>query len=210
MESGVMERAELAARSVEVRGSSAIHRVLNFLGGFFLGIESEAQPKRDDGNWWDRDYPRLPAGRGEQAELFDASGVVAYSPAETLTIPAEESVPAPKAKVSGPAIPQTVVSVHSKSRTSARVVATTRVVAPARAAAVKAVPAGRGVVGRQLVMSQSISSGREESRWFSVPQRVLLPRYQLFEGADSVTEDGSGLRIGSPSTRSQSGSVWFV
>ena len=152
----------------------------------------------------------MPAGRGEQAELFDASGVVAYSPAETLTIPAEESVPASKAKVSGPAIPQTVVSVHSKSRTSARVVATTRVVAPARAAAVKAVPAGRGVVGRQLVMSQSISSGREESRWFSVPQRVLLPRYQLFEGADSVTEDGSGLRIGSPSTRSQSGSVWFV
>ena len=153
----------------------------------------------------------MPAGRGEQAELFDASGVVAFSPAETLTIPAEETVPAPKAKVSGLAIPQTVVSVHSKSRTSARVVATTRVVAPARAAvATKAVPAGRGVVGRQLVMSQSISSGREESRWFSVPQRVLLPRYQLFEGADSVTEDGSGLRIGSPSTRTQSGSVWFV
>ena len=206
-----MERAELAARSVEVRGSSAIHRVLNFLGGFFLGIESEVQPKQEGGNWWDREYPRLPENRAEQAELFDASGTVAYSPAETLAIPVEETIPAPKAKTSASVIPQTVVSVQSKSRTSSRVVATTRVVAPARAAtATKAAPAGRGVVGRHLVMSHSISSGREESRWFSVPQRVLLPRYQLFEGADSVTEDGSGLRIGSPSTRTQSGSVWFV
>ena len=149
--------------------------------------------------------------RAEQAELFDASGTVAYSPAATLSIPVEETIPAPKARTSAPAIPQTIVSVQSKSRTSSRVVATTRVVAPARAAtATKAAPAGRGVVGRHLVMSHSISSGREESRWFSVPQRVLLPRYQLFEGADSVTEDGSGLRIGSPSTRTQSGSVWFV
>ena len=177
----------------------------------FLGIGSETQPKRESGNWWDREDPRFSANHGEQAELFDASGRVTYSPAETLDLPVEEIVSAPKAKSVASAIPQTVVSVHSKSKTTARVVATTRVLAPVRAAVVsKAVPAGRGVVGRQLVRSQSISSGREESRWFSVPQRVLLPRYQLFEGANAVTEDEGGLRIGSPSMRTQSGRVWFV
>ena len=75
----------------------------------------------------------------------------------------------------------------------------------------QAATAARGAVARQLVLSQSISSGREESRWFSVPQRVLLPRFQLFEGADAVTEDETGrLRMGSPSTRAQRGRVWFV
>ena len=135
---------------------------------------------------------------GPQAELFDAAGHAAFAPID-LPVPA-------------PALPQTVVSVRSRSRTTARVVATTRVVpAPRVAAVAKTATAARGSVARHLAMSQSLSSGKEESRWFSVPQRVLLPRYQLFEGSDAVTEDGGGgLRIGSPSMRAQSGRVWFV
>ena len=117
----------------------------------------------------------------------------------------------PAAPPAAKARPQTIVSVHSKSRTTARVVATTRVVAATRVAAVsKTATSARNEMGRHLVMSQSLSSGREESRWFSVPQRVLLPRFQLFEGADAVVEEGGNLRIGSPSTRSQRGRVWFV
>lgn len=135
---------------------------------------------------------------GRQAELFDASGHAAFAPVEP-------AVPA------APVLPQTVVSVRSRSRTTARVVATTRVVSAPRVAAVaKTATAARGSVARHLAMSQSLSSGKEESRWFSVPQRVLLPRFQLFEGADAVTEGPDGLRIGSPSMRTQRGRVWFV
>jgi hypothetical protein len=109
------------------------------------------------------------------------------------------------------AVPQTIVSVYSRSKSTARVVATTRVVSTPRVSAVaKTATVAQGAVARQLLRSQSISSGREESRWFSVPQRVLLPRFQLFEGAEAVTEDRGSLRIGSPATRSQRGRVWFV
>ncbi len=175
-----------------------------------LGIGSEAKPKGANENWWDQEDHRVSANHGEQAELFDATGRVISQP-EASVGSVEAVVPASKAKPVVSAIPQTVVSVQSKSKTTARVVATTRVVTPVRAVAVsQAVPAVRGGMGRQLVRSQSISSGREESRWFSVPQRVLLPRYQLFEGGDAVTEDERGLRIGSPSMRTQSGRVWFV
>ena len=146
----------------------------------------------------------------EQAELFDAAGRATYTPASRAAAPAEEFRPVPEAAAVRPA-PKTIVSVRSRSRTSARVVATTRVEAPVRVAAVaKTEAAARGSVARHLVMSQSISSGKEESRWFSVPQRVLLPRFQLFEGADAVTEGPGGLRIGSPSMRAQRGRVWFV
>ena len=145
---------------------------------------------------------------GHQTELFDATGqVTAVAPAVR---PEPAAVPA-AAKPAAPAVPQTVVSVHSRSRTTARVVATTRGVAATRVAAVSKAAAARGEVGRHLMMSQSLSSGREESRWFSVPQRILLPRYQLFEGADAVVEEETGrFRVGSPSTRSQRGRVWFV
>ncbi len=143
---------------------------------------------------------------GRQSELFDASGHVAARPVERVALPAAVAGGEPAV-----AVPQTIVSVHSRSKTSARVVATTRVAAAPRVAAVSKTEAtGRGAVGRQLVASRSISSGREESRWFSVPQRVLLPRYQLFEGADAVSEDGGGLRILSPSLHAQKGRVWFV
>ncbi len=146
---------------------------------------------------------------GQQAEMFDTAGQALFTPSARVAAPA--LVALPEAKPAAPALPKTVVSVHSKSRTTARVVATTRVVPAIRVAAVaKTASSVRGEVGRHLVMSQSISSGREESRWFSVPQRVLLPRFQLFEGADAVTEEGGSLRIGSPSTRSQRGRVWFV
>ena len=117
----------------------------------------------------------------------------------------------PVAKPAAQVVPQTIVSVHSKSRTTARVVATTRVVAATRVAAVsKTASSARNEMGRHLVMSQSLSSGREESRWFSVPQRTLLPRFQLFEGADAVVEEQGSLRIGSPALKTQRGRVWFV
>jgi len=140
---------------------------------------------------------------GRQAELFDADGQAAL---QTAPAPARVAIPA-----AAPARPRTIVSVHSRSRTTARVVATTRVMAVPRAAAAAAsAAAARGDVGRHLVMSQSLSSGREESRWFSVPQRTLLPRFQLFEGAEAVVEEGANLRIGSPATKAQRGRVWFV
>jgi len=146
---------------------------------------------------------------GRQAELFDASGQadpsVACGPAA-----ASDAMILPGARPEVVSIPRTVVSVQSKSESTARVVATTRVAPAPRAAVSEAAPAAPGAVARQLILSQSISSGREESRWFSVPQRVLLPRYQLFEGADAVTEDRGHLRVGSQSMRTQRGHVWFV
>ena len=137
---------------------------------------------------------------GRQAELFDAAG-------QAVAVP----VARPAASKAAPAQPRTVVSVQVKSRTGTRVVATTRAVAATRVAAVSKTAANaRGDVGRHLVMSQSLSSGREESRWFSVPQRTLLPRFQLFEGADAVIEERGSLRIGSPALKTQRGRVWFV
>lgn len=128
--------------------------------------------------------------------MFDEAGQV--------TLAAQ---PAPAVQ---PAARRTIVSVQSRSRTTARVVATTRVPAATR---VMAVPraAARGEVARHLFMSKSLSSGKEGSRWFSVPQRVLLPRYQLFEGTEAVVEERPGQwRIGSPSLRHARGQVWFV
>ena len=147
-----------------------------------------------------------------QAELFDETGQVAFQPA-AATIVSEIAAPAtPVAAPAARTVPQTIVSVRRKSRTTARVVATTRVVPAVRVASVSKAPsAGRGAVARQLVMSQSISSGREDARWFSVPQRALLPRFQLFEGAAGVTEETGGiLRVHSRSKRAQRGCVWFV
>ena len=154
----------------------------------------------------------VPMTFGRQAELFDAAGHVALPAAARAALPEPVAAPVrPAAPVAPKPMAQTVVSVHSKSASTARVVATTRVAPATRVAAVaKSTTAARGAVAFQLVRSQSISSGREESRWFSVPQRVLLPRFQLFEGAAAVTEDEGGLRIGSPSTRAQHGQVWFV
>ncbi len=138
--------------------------------------------------------------------MFDEAGQAAFqalAPEAPLAPPAPAPVPA--------AAPRTIVSVRSKSRTTARVVATTRVAPAVRVAAIAKTPAAaRGTVARHLVMSQSISSGREEARWFSVPQRVLLPRFQLFAGAESVTEDAGGLRIEPAARRAQGGQVWFV
>ena len=150
-------------------------------------------------------------GFGRQAELFDEAGQAAAPAVERVMAPVPDVMVLPGSRPAAIALPQTIVSVHSKSKTTARVVATTRVARATRVSAVaKTATAARGGVARQLVMSQSISSGREESRWFSVPQRALLPRYQLFEGADAVTEEGGRLRVGSPSTLSQHGQVWFV
>lgn len=169
--------------------------------------------EREEGNWWDREESAAAGGDsvpitfGQQAELFDSAGHVALPAAERAAPPASVVT----ARSAPKAVAQTIVSVQSRSKATARVVATTRVAAAPRVAAVaKSATAARGAVAFQLVRSQSISSGREASRWFSVPQRVLLPRFQLFEGADAVTEDEGGLRIGSPATRAQHGQVWFV
>lgn len=208
-----MERAEFAAGSIEVRGSGPVHRLLGFLGAFFLGIGPEAQAERDAENWWDREptgnrADATPVVLGRQAELFDAAGHAVAAPVARPAAPAPVAAP-----VAAPAAARTLVSVHARSRTGARVVATTRAVAATRVAAMPktaAVAGSRGEVGRHLVMSQSLSSGREESRWFSVPQRTLLPRFQLFEGADAVVEEQGSLRIGSPALKAQRGRVWFV
>jgi hypothetical protein len=212
-----MERAEFTAGSIEVRGSSPVHRLLSFLGAFFLGIEPGAPQERDAENWWDRDAPAAnpsasgPMTLGHQAELFDDAGQVAAEPLARTAPPGSDARPMPGAKSAAKTIPLTLVSVQSKSRTTARVVATTRVISATRVSSVaKASTTARGAVARQLMLSQSISSGREESRWFSVPQRVLLPRYQLFEGAAAVTGEGGNMQIGSPSTRAQRGQVWFI
>ena len=173
--------------------------------------------EREEGNWWDREESSsgggdaMPMTFGRQAELFDAAGHVALPAAERVAATVPVAPARPAAAPAPKAVAQTIVSVYSKSTSTARVVATTRVAVATRVAAVaKSATAARGAVAFQLVRSQSISSGSEVSRWFSVPQRVLLPRFQLFEGAAAVTEDDGGLRIGSPATRAQHGQVWFV
>ncbi|NLG35502.1 MAG: hypothetical protein GX548_09140 [Lentisphaerae bacterium] len=208
-----MERAEFATGSIEVRGSRTIHRILSFLGAFFLGIGPEAERGKKSENWWDCEDAPVSGGEpvtltfGRQTELFDDAGQAVFTPAEPS---AEAPVSAPPA-VASRVLPQTRVSVRSPSKTSSRVVVTRRAPAVTRVAAVpKTAGATRGAVARQLILSQSISSGREDSRWFSVPQRVLLPRYQLFEGSDGVSEDPGGLRVGGRSMRTQRGHVWFV
>jgi hypothetical protein len=209
-----MERAEFATGSIEVRGSGAIHRILSFLGAFFLGIGPGAEAGKKSKNWWDCDEASSSGSEPvtmtfeRQTELFDDAGHAVYTPEErTAPGPAVLSAPAVPAARS---IPQTRVSVRSPSKSTARVVVTRRSAATRVAAVPRSADAARGAVARQLVMSQSISSGREDLRWFSVPQRVLLPRYQLFEGSDAVTEDPGGLRIGGRSMRTQRGHVWFV
>ena len=188
------------------------------MGECILGVGSGARREKEE-NWWDRETPSAhvdesaPVIFGRQTELFDETGQAVFTPAEPaaeLTIETPAAAPVPK--YAPRVVPQTIVSVQSRSRTTARVVATTRAASATRVAAVaKTASAAHGAVARQLMMSQSISSGREESRWFSVPQRVLLPRYQLFEGAEAVTEEeGGGLRLGARSMRGQRGHVWFV
>ena len=173
-----------------------------------LGIGPGARAEKESGNWWDRIDPAgreeepAPVTFGRQTELFDETGQAVYAPA------AGEPADAAGTR----AVPQAIVTVQARARGTARAVATTRAVSSVRVAAVaKTEAAAKGAVARQLMMSQSISSGREESRWLSVPQRVLLPRYQLFEGSEAVTEEaGGGLKVGSRSMRSQRGHVWFV
>ena len=148
---------------------------------------------------------------GRQAELFDDAGHAVYTPVEhagpVAVSVAPAVVPAAVPRTTG----QTRVSVHPRAGSATRIVTTARAVPATRVTAVVAkASAARGAVARQLMMSQSISSGREESRWFSVPQRVLLPRYQLFEGTEGVTEDPGGLRVGGPAARPHRGHVWFV
>jgi hypothetical protein len=188
---------------------------LTFLGDFFLGLGLGESREKASENWWDREVPLEPAEEagqplfGRQTELFDETGRVVVAQPEGRGAPSASS---PQSLGGAQAVPQTLVSVRSRSASGLRVVTTTRSAAPVRVTVVpKTAEAQRGAVARQLVASQSISSGKEESRWFSVPQRVLLPRYQLFEGSDAVREDScGGLSLVSRSMRTQRGQVWFV
>lgn len=212
-----MERANFATGSIEVRGSGTVYRILSFLGAFFLGIGPAARRERDDENWWDREpSPReddvAPVVFGRQTELFDETGEVAYEAVRPHEARPQETPVSVAPSVAVRPAPRTVVSVQSRSRQSTRIVSTTRSHPATRVAVVsKAASRSQGDVARHLMMSQSLSSGREESRWFSVPQRALLPRYQLFEGEAGVTEETNGrLRVNTRSKRSQRGCVWFV
>ena len=120
-----MERAEFATGSVNVRGSSAIHRILSFLGAVLFGIGPAARAKESD-KWWERedyDSPHdtgIQMTLGQQAELFDIAGQAVFKPLETPPPPVSAPVP----PVAAPAAPRTIVSVQSKSRTTARDLAT--------------------------------------------------------------------------------------
>lgn len=115
-------------------------------------------------------------------------------------------------------VPQTVVSVQVRGlgKGRSRAVAVTRPAAMGMAQAavtprVRTAVGQKGEIGRHLVMSLSISSGKEESRRFSVPRRVLRPHFQLFEGSAAVIEDeNGGYRLGRQDLRTQRGQVWFV
>lgn len=181
------------------------------MGEFFLGIRPPALRASDAERWWERDdlearHPAaaIPMVLGQQQEMFDDAGQVTVPWAERPAPPAAEK---PVESVARP----TVVSVRAKSRATGRVVATTQAAARTRVAAIASAPSRtHHAMARQLVLSQSISSGREEARWFSVPQRALLPRYQLYEGAVGVMETRRGLVIAPPATRAQRGRAWFV
>jgi|LSQX01.1.fsa_nt_gb hypothetical protein len=144
---------------------------------------------------------------GEQAELFDESGQVTFQAAPELELPAK-----PEVAVQAEAQPgRTMVTVQPHARQAARVVATRRVAPVVKAVATTKVIQARGDVARHLLMSQSISSGKEHARRFSVPRRALLPRFQLFEGAAGVVEDERGnMKLPWRSMRKQRGRVWFV
>ncbi len=109
-------------------------------------------------------------------------------------------------------LPRTEVSVRAKNRRTARVVATTRAIAGAEAAAkAVAVPAAKGDLIRSLGRSNSLSRGLEGVRWLSVPRRALLPRYRLFVGADGVEQDSRTgiMTVVSRDKRNARGRVWF-
>lgn len=227
-----MEQAEFATRSTIFRGSRGIHRILDGLGRFFLGIGGEAAPRRRAASerWWDREDDEeeaeagggadaLPMVLGEQARLFDDEGQVAVTLPEGGAGRAEVRQPA--RKVVPRTVPNTVVS--AQSRVNGKIVGITvtrastldMAVPKARAAAVAAAPvaavAASRSIARHLVMSQSILSGPEETRRFSVPLRALRPHFQLFEGAAAVVEDDhGGIRLNQRELRTQRGQVWFV
>jgi hypothetical protein len=122
---------------------------------------------------------------GRQAELFDESGQAVFTPAVPraggrAAVAAAARRRRPRRGAADDCVGAARPGLDARGGGDDPRGGGARVAAVARTAT-----AARGAVARHLVMSQSISSGKEESRWFSVPQRVLLPRYQLFEGADA-------------------------
>ncbi|MBR6021190.1 MAG: hypothetical protein IK066_02085, partial [Kiritimatiellae bacterium] len=80
------------------------------------------------------------------------------------------------------------------------------------AAALERERAAEGAMTRALWRSQSISCGGAEPRWYTVPPRgVLLPRYQLFDCADAVEQEGrrGRLTVVRKEMRVVHGRVWF-
>ena len=169
-------------------------------------------------NWWDVEEgleeeltDATPMVLERQAELFDDAGEAVYTPAV-----AEEGERAAATRM-GVALAQpangvlTLVSGLVAGRGEAKAVVTRRAKTASRATVVsQAQAAASNEVARHLVMSLSISSGKEQARRFSVPRRALLPRYQLFEGASSVVEESGQLHLCGREARKGRGHVWFV
>lgn len=149
---------------------------------------------------------------GEQATLFDDEGRVTIG-----AVPEAEPVREPVRPAVRRIVPNTVISAQTRVNGRITGITVTRAAtldaAPVNTVAVAAareVAAGRAIA-RHLVMSQSILSGKEETRRFSVPRRSLRPHFLLFEGCESVVEDGcGGYRLNQRNLRTQRGQVWFV
>lgn len=182
------------------------------------GGAQDAGSDADRDEWWKDDAPDAGARTGaatamrlgRQAKLFDddgeVSGDVRVGPggAAALTLPG--------AAVAGTQVEVSGARASARGRRVAVTRARVRTHAATSAAALEAARAARGAMVRQLCMSQSISRGGDEPRWYSVPHRgVCLPRYQLFDSADAVEQDPKTGRmtVNAREMRVVRGRVWF-
>lgn len=233
-----MARAEYIAGTEQLRGRGLFSRVVGFLGECLLGIGAKSS---DQDAWWkddsaDNAIPDEPAPirrtreQEHQTFLFDADGSVSQDAAPrhattAMAIPSTFGPAAPAAPVATAVpqqgatgigrvqlLPRTEISVRSKNRRTARVVATTRAIPRAEAVATAAaVPVAKGDLIRSLGRSNSLSRGQEGVRWLSVPQRTLLPRYRLFVGTDGVEQDRRTgvMTVVTREQQNARGRVWF-
>lgn len=157
-------------------------------------------PGHDRAPWWEReegdtlwDQPQEPPRASvRQGELWDEQGqpmVAALAPAMPEAAPAVAPLRAACRTLGAAAMPV------AKTKTFAQKTRNT----------------SKADIARMLVLSKSIYDGKDADRWFSVPQRSILPRLQLYEGSAEV-EDGhvmhSRQRPGPGGATS--GHVWFV
>jgi len=192
---------------------SGLSRALGSVGDWLLGggaAEASGDAERDE--WWKDDASDAGAGTGaatalrlgRQGQLFDddgeISGDVRVGPGGALALPVgtQVEVAGSRASARGRGVAVTRARVRTHAATSA--------------AALEAALAARGAMVRQLCMSQSISRGGDEPRWYSVPHRgVRLPRYQLFDSAEAVDQDPrtGRMTVHAREMRVVRGRVWF-